>query len=186
MLPDTPNSPLPTTQDAEGSHGNLGTRHALSTDAAGKVIKADQDFKAIPYYAWANRGPGQMMVWIPNSKPRRSPPRSRHSPPLPRSRYSRQPQEPRNMIDGEDPAAMRRCVGLLRLVAKEGSAEWVELAFEKPATISREQRLLVRRHRARRSASPCVRVNCSYKMEISGNQSKPRATWGEIATSTTG
>jgi DUF1680 family protein len=33
----------------------------------GRAINADdkeQDFTAIPYYAWANRGPGQMTVWL--------------------------------------------------------------------------------------------------------------------------
>ena len=27
-----------------------------------------QPFTAIPYYAWANRGAGEMMVWIPQKK----------------------------------------------------------------------------------------------------------------------
>jgi hypothetical protein len=27
-----------------------------------------QEFTAIPYYAWANRGKGEMLVWIPNSE----------------------------------------------------------------------------------------------------------------------
>src|SRR5206468_8839458 len=40
---------------------------ALAFDAQGGVTKTEQDFTAIPYYAWANRGRGQMMVWIPNS-----------------------------------------------------------------------------------------------------------------------
>src|SRR5260370_19794874 len=40
---------------------------ALSTTAQGKVIRTEQDFTAIPYYAWANRGRGQMLVWIPTS-----------------------------------------------------------------------------------------------------------------------
>jgi DUF1680 family protein len=31
---------------------------ALNTD------KEEQDFTAIPYFAWANRGPGQMTVWL--------------------------------------------------------------------------------------------------------------------------
>jgi hypothetical protein len=41
---------------------------ALTTDAAGKVTKTEQDFTAIPYYAWANRGRGQMAVWIANTE----------------------------------------------------------------------------------------------------------------------
>lgn len=30
----------------------------------GKMIATEQDFKAIPYFAWANRGAGEMQVWI--------------------------------------------------------------------------------------------------------------------------
>jgi len=32
----------------------------------GKLEHAEESFTAIPYYAWANRGPGQMEVWIAN------------------------------------------------------------------------------------------------------------------------
>jgi DUF1680 family protein len=32
---------------------------------SGKVSIVSQDFKAIPYYAWANRGAGEMTVWFP-------------------------------------------------------------------------------------------------------------------------
>ena len=41
---------------------------ALALDESGKIKKTEQDFTAIPYYAWANRGRGQMLVWIPNSE----------------------------------------------------------------------------------------------------------------------
>ena len=30
-----------------------------------KVSTVRQPFVAIPYYAWANRGPGEMMLWFP-------------------------------------------------------------------------------------------------------------------------
>ncbi len=39
---------------------------AVSTNPEGLTVKTDQDFKAIPYYAWANRGPGEMVVWLAN------------------------------------------------------------------------------------------------------------------------
>ena len=39
---------------------------ALAYDAQGRVVKHEQDLTMIPYYAWANRGRGQMTVWIPN------------------------------------------------------------------------------------------------------------------------
>ena len=34
----------------------------------GSIETYTREFKAIPYYAWAHRGKGQMMVWVPASK----------------------------------------------------------------------------------------------------------------------
>lgn len=38
------------------------TKRQLNSDS---LLVADQTVKAIPYYAWANRGPSEMTVWIP-------------------------------------------------------------------------------------------------------------------------
>jgi hypothetical protein len=46
---------------------------SLSRDVNGKIVKKKQPFTAIPYYAWANRGPGEMTVWIPDSEENASP-----------------------------------------------------------------------------------------------------------------
>jgi hypothetical protein len=40
----------------------------VATNEFGKAFKRLQDFTAIPYFAWANRGPGEMIVWIANSE----------------------------------------------------------------------------------------------------------------------
>ncbi|MBD1394217.1 glycoside hydrolase family 127 protein [Mucilaginibacter glaciei] len=40
----------------------VSTRRQLNSDS---LIKTEQDVTAIPYYAWANRGPSEMTVWIP-------------------------------------------------------------------------------------------------------------------------
>jgi uncharacterized protein len=45
-----------------------GRAFAVSKAADGSLVKTEQDFKAIPYYAWANRGRGEMAVWIPGSE----------------------------------------------------------------------------------------------------------------------
>ena len=29
------------------------------------IATINQNFMAIPYYAWANRGKGEMMIWFP-------------------------------------------------------------------------------------------------------------------------
>jgi uncharacterized protein len=138
MLPDS--TKLTATYDPKMLKGVTvisGRATALSTDAAGKVIKADQEFKAIPYYAWANRGPGQMMVWIPNSEASAKPasfPSIATTAKITVSGDSR--KNPKNMIDGEDPAASDDASAYYDWWPKNGSAEWVELAFEKPSTIS--------------------------------------------------
>lgn len=41
-----------------------GRASATITNADGQATQSLQDFKAIPYYAWANRGPGEMAVWM--------------------------------------------------------------------------------------------------------------------------
>ena len=41
-----------------------GRAFAISKSADDQVEKTGQDFKAIPYFAWANRGPGEMTVWF--------------------------------------------------------------------------------------------------------------------------
>ena len=38
--------------------------HALAT-SENNVSTINQPFMAIPYYAWANRGKGEMLVWFP-------------------------------------------------------------------------------------------------------------------------
>ena len=43
---------------------------AMGHDGQGRVTRTEQDFMAIPYYAWANRGPGEMIVWLPNAEPK--------------------------------------------------------------------------------------------------------------------
>jgi uncharacterized protein len=46
----------------------------VATNEFGRSFKRLQDFTAIPYFAWANRGPGEMTVWIPNSESAFTPP----------------------------------------------------------------------------------------------------------------
>jgi hypothetical protein len=38
---------------------------SVSRDKEEKLVSKPVPFVAIPYYTWANRGPGQMVVWIP-------------------------------------------------------------------------------------------------------------------------
>ena len=53
-----------------------GNAIAVSKNSAGKTIESVHPFLAVPYYAWANRGPGQMLVWLPRTAAAIRPPKS--------------------------------------------------------------------------------------------------------------
>jgi DUF1680 family protein len=42
-----------------------GNATAVATGPDGRASAKEQPFLAIPYYAWAHRGPGEMAVWLP-------------------------------------------------------------------------------------------------------------------------
>ena len=107
----------------------------LAYDAQGKVTKAEQDFAAIPYYAWANRGRGQMVVWIPNNES--------SARPLPwptlamTSKVTTSGRKnPQAVNDGEEPRSSSDSDSYFDWWPKKGTKEWVEYAFEKPAAVS--------------------------------------------------
>ncbi len=110
---------------------------ALAYDAAGKVSRRKQAFTAIPYYAWANRGPGEMLVFIPDRET------SARPQPLPTlaSRAavtsSRAGHNPRAVNDQSEPKSSRDGTSsFFHWWPEKGSTEWVEYAFEKPSRVS--------------------------------------------------
>jgi hypothetical protein len=111
---------------------------ALKLDADGKVIRSEQPFTAIPYYSWANRGRGQMIVWIPeteaNAKPAPFPTIATTAIVTTSGRKNARP-----INDGEEPSASNDPSSYFDWWPKKGSTEWVEYAFEKPATVSESQ-----------------------------------------------
>jgi DUF1680 family protein len=112
----------------------------MKEDGTGGVQKAEQAFTAIPYYSWANRGRGQMMVWIPNNEASAKPlayPTVATTAKVTVSGNSR--KNPKNINDGEDPAASDDPSAYFDWWPKNGSAEWVEMTFEKSATVSESQ-----------------------------------------------
>ncbi|MBI3469955.1 MAG: glycoside hydrolase family 127 protein [Candidatus Solibacter usitatus] len=108
---------------------------ALTYDAQGKAVRKEQEFTAIPYYAWANRGRGQMAVWIANTEAAAKPA------PWPTIATTSQVttsgrKNPRTINDGEEPRSSSDPDSYFDWWPKKGSTEWVEYAFEKPATVS--------------------------------------------------
>jgi len=107
----------------------------LAYDAQGAVRKSELEFTAIPYYAWANRGRGQMLVWIPDKESAGKP--------LPYPTLAMQskvttsgPKSPRAINDGEEPRASNDPDGYFDWYPNKGTVEWVEYDFGRTATVS--------------------------------------------------
>jgi uncharacterized protein len=114
---------------------------AFAYDGNGKVLKSEQDFMAIPYYSWANRGRGQMIVWIPNTeasvKPRPYPTlatTSKVTVAVQRPRLN-----PSRVNDGEEPASSNDPGSYFDWWPAKGKTEWVQYTFEKTATVSQAE-----------------------------------------------
>jgi hypothetical protein len=110
----------------------------LSRDAGGKVIRKPQPFLAIPYATWANRGPGQMIVWIPRTdavaRPAPYPTLATTSGVTTSGR-----KNPRAINDGEEPRNSADSTSYFDWWPRKGTTEWIEYALPKPSTISEAQ-----------------------------------------------
>ena len=110
---------------------------ALAYDDKGEVSRRTQDFLAIPYYAWANRGPGEMTVWIPD-RPASARPQPRPtlasrarvtaSPAGRNARAVNDQNEPRSSRDGSS--------SFFHWWPEKGSTEWIEYELPEPSTVS--------------------------------------------------
>ena len=109
----------------------------LSYDAQGNVRKTEQDFLAIPYATWANRGRGQMIVWLAANEAVARP--TPWPTPAITATVTTSPAR-RNAVainDGEDPRSSDDPTSYFDWWPRRGTTEWVEYAFQKPSTISR-------------------------------------------------
>jgi DUF1680 family protein len=109
---------------------------ALALDQAGQVTRQTQDFTAIPYYAWANRGTGEMMVWLPtretNARPEPLPTLASKA----RVTSSKAGVNPRAVNDQNEPKSSRDPSGsFFHWWPEKGSTEWVEYAFAEPSRV---------------------------------------------------
>ncbi|MEN3332260.1 MAG: uncharacterized protein V7641_1625 [Blastocatellia bacterium] len=113
-----------------------GRAFAFVDNEQGQASKKEQDFLAIPYYAWANRGPGEMLVWIPNREASARP----HPFPTIASMSKVQTsggRNPRAINDQEEPRSSNDPANPpFHWWPHKGTAEWVEYAFEKATSVS--------------------------------------------------
>lgn len=122
-----------------------GTAEAYRFDADHRLEHQAEKFTAIPYYAWANRGTGQMEVWIADSLP------AVHPVPYPtlamKSTVTASGstvtdngvKDPRMVADGEEPASSTDASSSYDWHPKKGTQEWIEYDFPQATTVSQSQ-----------------------------------------------
>jgi hypothetical protein len=114
-----------------------GRADALTYDAEGGIARREQAFTAIPYATWANRGSGQMIVWLAATDAAARPapwPTAATSAAVTAS-PARGPVSAIN--DGEDPASSDdESSAHFSWWPQRGTREWVEYAWARPTTVS--------------------------------------------------
>jgi len=120
-------------------HGNA---VAFAYQRDGEVAQNLESFTAIPYYAWANRGPGQMEVWIATSQA------STRPTPFPTlastskvtvsgaTESANGHRSPRLVADQEEPVSSSDSTSQYNWWPKKGTTEWLQYDFTAPAKIS--------------------------------------------------
>ena len=109
---------------------------AYATSDTGARISATQPFTAIPYFAWANRGPGEMAVWIARSSA------SARPTPAPtlatNATVTASPSRrlPRFVNDGEEPTSSDDPTLYFDWWPRKGTTEWVEMTLAAKARVS--------------------------------------------------
>lgn len=114
---------------------------ATSFNERGTVQKVEQDLIAIPYATWANRGPGEMIVWLPRTEAKARPtpyPTIATAAKVTASTPGQgRGKSPRPINDGEEPRSSDDPSSYFDWWPTLGSKmEWIEMTFAKPAAVS--------------------------------------------------
>jgi hypothetical protein len=111
------------------------TKRQVNTDA---LLETDQSVTAIPYYAWANRGPSEMTVWIPYeasaARPQPAPTiatKAKVSASISNKRMLRALNDQYDPQDSKDASAP-----YLHWWPKQNTTEFVQYDFDQPYTVS--------------------------------------------------
>ena len=113
---------------------------ALSQDALGRVVKTSQPFLAIPYYSWANRGRGEMIVWLARTEDVVTPAPFPTLAMTSKISVSGQTRRSPTMInDGEDPRSSADSAAYFDWWPVKGTSETVDMTFPKAASVSEVQ-----------------------------------------------
>jgi uncharacterized protein len=116
----------------------LSAKRQLNSD---ELIQSAQDVTAIPYYAWANRGPSEMEVWIPyDATAARPKPAATIASKSTVSASINNPRMFRSLNDQYEPADSKDAsASFLHWWPKKNTTEWVQYDFDTTYTVSQSK-----------------------------------------------
>ena len=112
-----------------------GDAEAVS-EKAGKIVSEKKPVTLIPYYAWANRGKGEMAVWLARetgmARIAREPGLSAKA----KVTASERAVYPGRANDQFEPESSDDAAGYMHWWPKKGTAEWLEYDFDAPVRVT--------------------------------------------------
>jgi DUF1680 family protein len=112
-----------------------GEAEALS-EKAGKIVSEKKAVTLIPYYAWANRGKGEMTVWLARNPAKARIAREPGLSAKAKVTASEKAVNPRRVNDQFEPEGSDDAASYMHWWPKKGTLEWIEYAFEAPVRLS--------------------------------------------------
>lgn len=106
------------------------------SEKGGRRASAEKPLTLIPYFAWANRGAGEMAVWLARDPAKARPLREPGLEAQADVTASEGAVRPRRVNDQYDPEASDDATGYMHWWPKKSSLEWIEYAFPAPVRVS--------------------------------------------------
>ena len=112
-----------------------GEAEAVS-EKAGKTVAEKKPVTLIPYYAWANRGKGEMAVWLAREASKACVAREPGLSAKAAVTASERAVNPSRANDQFEPESSDDAAGYMHWWPKKGTAEWIEYTFDAPVRVS--------------------------------------------------
>jgi hypothetical protein len=112
-----------------------GEAEAVS-EKAGKIVSEKKPVTLIPYYAWANRGKGEMAVWLAREAGKARIAREPGLSAKAAVTASEQAVNPKRANDQFEPESSDDAAGYMHWWPKKGTSEWLDYTFDAPVRVS--------------------------------------------------
>jgi uncharacterized protein len=113
----------------------IGEAEAVS-EKAGKIVSEKKPVTLIPYYSWANRGRGEMAVWLAREPGKARVAREPGLSAKAKVTASEKAVNLRRVNDQFEPESSDDAAGYMHWWPKKGTTEWIDYTFETPVRLS--------------------------------------------------